>query len=191
MIRIPLRRRKPATRYHGRGRLKPQKVDVIGASDMPCICGCADRKWDGNRMLCADCDNRLVIGSPERQHDSVFEYERSEWLLLEQRQGHIRNLEFHPHLAEFPGMPQGITLDVRYEEHMSFLVDAEADPITTRNQWVVIYEDAKGIMTREWAMIRFLWQGLGCDWQAPGALREVRPGRTRKWMIRDYQPKER
>ena len=158
-------------RYHGRGRAKPVKVSVGRTSR--CMCGCDESTIKGHRLTCGACGARLVItDGPERMHDSIMEYERSEVLLQLRREGHIRDLDFHPHVRDFPGRKQGYTADFRYIE------DGR-----------VIYEDVKGVVNADWRWIVALWQGVNCEWRAPGVLREVKRGRVRKWVEKDYLPK--
>ena len=137
------------------------------------MCG-GDTGFFGKYLACVECKARIVhTDGPERMHDSITEWERSEYLLALQAEGIITGLEFHPIIKPFPGNKSGYTADAVYHEG---------------EQW--IYEDVKGITDREWKRTVALWQGVGCIYYAPGILREVKRGKVRAWVCKDYEPRE-
>lgn len=165
-------------RYVGKGRLKAVKVACLHQPQEPCLCGCEAYHLATikkvTHIICDGCKARKVFtDGPERMHDSIVEWERSEYLLAMQAEGHIEGLEFHPHIEHFPGRPNGYTADFKYWETGDF----------------DIFEDVKGVADANWKWIVALWKGVNSPWVAPGVLREVKRGEVRAWVTKDYRPK--
>jgi len=163
-------------RYGATRRIKSIRVACVNVErpkHIICLCGGNEMRFDGGKVFCLACKARVVVtDGPERMHDSILEWERSEVLLSLQGEGAIACLTFHPTITPFPGNKQGYVADAMYSED---------------GRW--IYEDVKGIKDREWMRTVALWQGVGCDYRAPGVLREVTKGAVRAWVCKDYEPK--
>ena len=169
--------RNPIKRYGATRRLQAVKVACLHDPQGRCLCGFDAyhivKTEKGIHIICDGCQaRRMTTAGPKRTHDSILEWTRSEVLLLLQGEGAISSLTFHPTVTPFPGNRSGYTADAMYAED---------------GRW--IYEDIKGIKDREWTRTVALWQGVGCEYQAPGVLREVTQGKTRLWVVKDYKPR--
>ena len=165
-------------RYGTVKRLQAVKVACIDMEKTPrlCICGRDAYCMGGGKWTCPGCGARVVhTDGSERMHDSILEWERSEYLLQLQAEGTIIFLEFHPHIEHFPGRPSGYTPDALYREGL---------------YGPMVYEDVKGVTDDNWRWIVALWKGVNNAWIAPGVLREVKEGKKeRAWVEKDYKPK--
>ncbi|KKL22241.1 hypothetical protein LCGC14_2437430 [marine sediment metagenome] len=92
----------------------------------------------------------------QRGFDSKWEAERAEELHLLQLAGEIKNLTYQERfvLSEKPKIT--VTIDFKYEERYNKPSNISQWSIKHFVEWVVVREDAKGILTRD-SRTKYAW----------------------------------